>query len=111
MSHYVWQMNDGRWHVSRETNSTQPQLPCEFDSFETKAEATARLQEQRKDAHLVVSTGTDGAPLYYTGRAGCEWLSPLRREAFAYLTGEGAQCKVASFNRYHAPTVFTARPL
>lgn len=45
--HYVWQMNDGRWHISRTTNSKQPHLRCEDRGYETKAEASDALRKDQ----------------------------------------------------------------
>ena len=41
--HYVWQMNDGRWHIDRTTSSKQPRLACEDHGYETKREAMGAL--------------------------------------------------------------------
>jgi hypothetical protein len=40
--------------------------------------------------------------LYYTGRAGREWLSPDAAYAFTY-TREGAERKAAIFNEQNGP--------
>jgi len=41
--HYVWQMNDGRWHIDRTTSSKQPRLACENHGYKTKREAVDAL--------------------------------------------------------------------
>lgn len=41
---YVWQMNDGRWHVSNFTSIKYDARMCEFDrGYETEKEAYAAL--------------------------------------------------------------------
>lgn len=45
---YVWQMNDGRWHISECTNARLrgfPALPFGIPGFETEAEARAHLRK------------------------------------------------------------------
>jgi hypothetical protein len=107
MSHYVWQMNDGRWHISRQTNSAYPLLPCAWEGgFDTEKAARARLRSQEQDGRLVVTTDEQGQPAYYTGRCGKEWLSPIRSDAFVYLTDEGATVKATAFNDLMAPMHF-----
>lgn len=44
---YVWQMNDGRWHVSAATNSPRDVAEATtcIPGFETRAEAQAAMDE------------------------------------------------------------------
>jgi hypothetical protein len=112
MSHYVWQMNDGRWHISRETHSMQPRLICEMQgSFDTRQAAQAALDTERKAVRLVVTRDDENRERFYTGRAGRDYLSPDLRDAFAYVTDEGAERKAATFNDMLDPMRFTVRPL
>lgn len=43
MSHYIWQMNDGSWQISRLTNSKAPRLACEDHGYESYQEAKGAL--------------------------------------------------------------------
>jgi hypothetical protein len=48
---YVWQMNDGRWHVSNYTSTKFDIRMCEFDGgFETEVDARKALADWR-DRH------------------------------------------------------------
>jgi hypothetical protein len=49
-------------------------------------------------AYVLQATTQDGAPVYYTGRAGEGWVSRELQEAFA-LSSELGDRRLASFNR------------
>lgn len=46
---YVWQMNDGRWHVSAYTSTKYDTRMAELDrGYETRIEADSALREWRQ---------------------------------------------------------------
>jgi hypothetical protein len=53
---------------------------------------------------IVVATFTSGSTGYYTGKAGPEWLSMNRKEAFKYDSLAAASGKAKAFNhQYNLP--------
>lgn len=75
MTHYVWQMNDGSWQVSRTTNSKAPLLACEDHGYETKRGAMGAL-DYAKDCH--------DRPLYGNGEKRRTWrqLDAVSRDSW-----------------------------
>ena len=51
--------------------------------------------------YVVRGLDADGNVTFYTGRAGAEWVTPNRAEAFTYSV-DGARAKAMSFNRMTA---------
>lgn len=49
--------------------------------------------------YLVTATDASGATLYYTGRAGMEFLSPNKAEAFPYFTEQAVKRQADMMNR------------
>lgn len=73
--HYVWQMNNGSWQISRTTNSKAPRLACEDHGYDTKREAYGALA-YAKDCNA--------RPNYDGGKPRAAWraLDPIARESW-----------------------------
>ncbi len=58
--YYVWQMNDGRWHISPTTDwqfSKDARLPARYDTgYETEGAARAALEQAKTEVKNTTKT-------------------------------------------------------
>jgi hypothetical protein len=49
--------------------------------------------------YILRALDKEGNVMFYTGKAGMDWLSPYKYEAFEYATKKAAGWKATHFNR------------
>lgn len=73
---------------------TKDMFLCPYEAHNIGDRAVA------KTVYILRSIDLDGNVGYYTGKAGQEWVSPRKADAFGYNTLEGARNKAARFNEF-----------